>query len=186
MMCTLSLSPENQRGQLQLAGVERPPTKRPHVCCSRMELVHPPVHAGLIHPSARGSSCPALTFVCPPTSSFVSHQTPVSSHRETPPTLTDKSPLLGFIPMQLHRAALAVRGSPGVCVSAPPVTPDTAGDPNTADPHCELCPGQEGQAHSQSQALRYTLNLDSSREESSWAGGARQSPRVERKRTRRQ
>lgn len=110
---------------------------------------------------------------------FLSSQTPVSSHMERSLTLTDKSHLLGFVPAQLHHAALWQSGDYQVCVCQHPchIKGDRAGDPNTAEPHCELCPGQEGQAHSQSQALRYTLYLDSSQEESSWAAGARQSPK---------
>lgn len=187
-MCTLPLSPENQRVQLQLIGIERPPTHCTSVdpgwnwfICQCMLVSSIPVPETV--PALPSLLCDLQHLLC------MSSQTPVSSHMETPPALTDKPPLLGFVPTQLHLAALwqSRDHQVCVCVSTPCHTKgDRAGDPNTAEPHCELCPVQEGQAHPQSQAssLRYTLNLDSSQEESSWAGGARQSPRVERKRGR--
>lgn len=54
---------------------------------------------------------------------FLSSQTPVSSHMERSLTLTDKSHLLGFVPTQLHHAALWQSGDYQVCVCvSTPVT----------------------------------------------------------------
>lgn len=124
IMCTLPLSLENQRVQLQLIGIERPPTHCTSVdpgwswfiCqCMLVSSISVPETV----PALPSLLCDLQHLPC------VSSQTPVSSHMETPPALTDKSLLLGFVPTQLHLAALwqSRDHQVCVCVSAPLVTP---------------------------------------------------------------
>lgn len=119
IMGTLPLSPENQRVQLQLVGIEKPPTSVDPgwswFICRCMLVSSIPVPEAV--PALPSLLCDLQHLPC------VSSQTPVSSHMEAPPTLTDKSSLLGFVPTQLHLAALWQSRDQQVCVSAPPVTP---------------------------------------------------------------
>lgn len=119
IMCTLPLSPENQRVQLQLVGIEKLPTSVDPgwswFICRCMLVSSIPVPEAV--PALPSLLCDLQHLPC------VSSQTPVSSHMEAPPTLTDKSSLLGFVPTQLHLAALWQSRDQQVCVSAPPVTP---------------------------------------------------------------
>lgn len=122
IMCTLPLSPENHRVQLQLVGIERPPTKHRSVDPGWSSFIHPGMLVSSIPvpeavPALPSLLCDLQHLPCE------SRQTPVFSHMETPPTLTDKSPLPGFVPTQLHCAALW-QSKITRCVSpAAPVTP---------------------------------------------------------------
>lgn len=122
IMCTLPLSPENHRVQLQLVGIERPPTKHRSVDPGWSSFIHPGMLVSSIPvpeavPALPSLLCDLRHLPCE------SRQTPVFSHMETPPTLTDKSPLPGFVPTQLHCAAFW-QSKITRCVSpAAPVTP---------------------------------------------------------------